>query len=783
MKNRESFQRPNRTENKVPNTETLEEKKKRINPEKLNTVRVLLTQPISSIDINEHTDIKKIAFIRSVWSEKNSKSNNSGQLMPVGGMIQDKDYKYSETEEELITATATRELLEETHLRSFGIKIIPVKQSYQFILWKKEVERHTAFASARLFSNRFDKPYPINENEDKIAGFLYLDYHQLKSLLKNNNIPILDKQKTILDSLDSILKNRENKGTKANTVEIKSVKYNIMSDMGLQEYNKKVTVIKTLLRFGKIKIPKEAIIRNNIEKWSENKSSNFNKLKKIESLWSDIIIKNELDWKDVKEALMIDNYEEYLNYLESEKEKRSPKQEKKNYLLPTIYLLYPLFFGSDPKISKVVKRNIINRKKNGFVTDNFSYIYEISSVLYFLNSYWQGKNNNKTKSNIKKKHQINPGASLRYIKQISGIEIKQEMEEEEIINMVVNKYFGNIKNEKLIEIMNEIDNWIIDIQLTLDKKIREGEVDINNDKVENMDIKELLRLSFGNKDIRNNIINTEKENNIVAFEAQRKLILMLIFIEAYKYRDQKLKLGVEKIEGIENKLLNLKENIDKNYNFTITDTEYKGILIRNIKELYSFGRKVIERDVLDFELEGKDIFRQSLVFENDGFVNENGELDLKITNEYPIPEERFTTKDENINMPDCIYKYIKSLDEEARAGDKILKIKEWKPYTGKMKSNSAGGGGDIRLWKFYIELSWNDNYGTERTEMKEVQCFLPNNIKGKIENGEYDNNHKKNDDKKYSMNRLLMTNSIKSIIELLWPSAIYGDKIKELFTK
>ena len=134
------------------------------------------------------------------------------------------------------------------------------------------------------------------------------------------------------------------------------------------------------------------------------------------------------------------------------------------------------------------------------------------------------------------------------------------------------------------------------------------------------------------------------------------------------------------------------------------------------------------------------------------------------------------------NAPLIVHEYIAQLHTNAELRGQKIKIKQFKelPKEGEnMKSSGNGGGGKIRVCKFYIEHTDENN----EVRVQEMQMFLPKQTTdGSWVSGEEDYEYKKKDDKGYAMKRLFTHGSTYSLIELFFPYYIYGDRMKALFS-
>jgi hypothetical protein len=269
------------------------------------------------------------------------------------------------------------------------------------------------------------------------------------------------------------------------------------------------------------------------------------------------------------------------------------------------------------------------------------------------------------------------------------------------------------------------------------------------------------------------------------FEAQRKLILMLMMYDANKYINKKIKVGKKGIDTVSNAIYG-QQSIAGKRNLILDGENYGVEVDGGVKTEEALLRKIIVRNVWDLNGDFyNDIFRESIIFtkkENSSWQ----EKDLEEV-EFAIPEGCILRDDkgkvlQTIKAPACVGQYILQLFKNAKSllkDNECIEISSWKNCLNGMQSNGAGGGGDIRMCKFYVNYYKKDKDGNileDSKVAKEIQMFVPNKDKeNQIVGGEYDYKNKKEDDESYAIRRLLESGDWKSFLALLYPRKFYPD--------
>ena len=703
-------------------------------------VRVIAFQSISGDNLEGTQDLQNISFTRSVWVKKSEISNNPNQIMPIGGNV-DKG-------ENLETASQ-RELREETHLVPRFGKVAPLKseQKYTFFNKGKAVSRISKFTEAYLLPNRYDKPYSLHNKEDKIGAFEFLTTEELKKLFTLGKITTKNGGASLLDSLLDSEEDRLKVETVADTKEIQTVKSEILERAKLFEAKKKLEVLRNLILHKNNLNEKKKVDLKEIQALSENPNSEI-----VQAFWSEIITKYGFNLYDIRYALRASNYEEYIQDLNGK------FQEDKQVLVPTINLIFPLLFGAnfDIKYLPLLKQN-----------PQMAKLYKMSRVLYLFNL-----------ANSGDARATNILSNRVFGKDNVPVNRKTLLEFFQKSNLLSKDF--QFEFEDLAE---NIDQWFRQMQEEAGIPFDKFQLDQKNE-VQSRNLNELLELAFGNGDKQ------------IVFEAQRKLILIYMLHEVKTFGLQVSQRGIGNLDKLESNLEtpNVISGNTSIRKILLQNKVYDVVIERRKKTDLSLLRKVIVRDSFDLTDTApyRDIFAESIIFKKaDVFLNEEGRFELEMITDR-LPSEKISdAKGKQIkslskfSMPKCVFDYIQTLSNKATQNGEQVEISEWKGLPDEDKgfrSNSAGGGGKLRLCKFYINHISKDGVKSTR----EVQIFLPREItkengSKEIVSGEYDYDFKKTDDDRYSHARLLSSGIHRSVVELLFPVSVYGEGVKSMF--
>lgn len=705
-------------------------------------VRVFLLQPIAPETIASDSDLENCNLNRLILIQKNDQSNNPNQIMPIGGNV--------ELGEDSMQA-ARREVLEETHL-IIDLEQLQTTQTYEFIHHGIKAGRKSVFFLGKLFAPKYDAPYPLDNKVDKISGFAYLNLQDLQHLFSEGTFG----SGNILDSLNKDETEREKVQTVANTNEIIQLQNELITESKYAEIKSKVHIFETVLRIGFGAVDEN--LRNEItllikgfEQLSAKKDDTSVEMlfEKVQTFWKQNIVTISGGYKNIQSALRFLSVENVLSDLGIDPTKKI--QNGKGF--PTAHIMFSVMFGFDfdKKLIPLLEGN-----------SHIDTLYKMSKVLYLYNEYLYGENENRR------------GASSRLLKRILKINKTGGFNEEDIFTFFKQEMYINTETQESFRFLgDEIDAFFSDLQNQT--KVPPSLAYLaHKNEVQDKSFERIIKLAFSDAESI-----TDKQ---IKFEAQRKLLLAHMLIEVKKYYEDIKKKGIEPLDDLEAEL-EIKDNSlqplqKKNRTIMLQDKSFKVIIERNPKEMRSLLRKVLVRDEWNFTEKGpyNDIYRETYVFDVD--ANEDMVEEKRITPCIMTDGKGGTI--ETYKAPLVVHNFISELVKKAETKGDNLEVHLFKglPKNGEgMVSSGVGGGGKIRLCKFYIKH--RDDENIER--MREVQIFLPKEEGGAWVSGEKDYNHKKEDDERYTLQRLFTHGNAYSLIELLFPYHIYGDRMKVMF--
>jgi len=705
-------------------------------------VRVFLLQPIAPESITSDSDLEDVNLNRLILIQKNSQSNNPNQIMPIGGNI--------ETGEDPIQA-AQREVLEETHL-IIDLEQLETTQTYEFMHYGAKSGRKSTFFLGKLFAPKYDAPYPLDNKVDKIGSFANLDLQDLQHLFSEGTFG----SGSILDSLNRNEITRNKVETFASTSEIIQLQNELLVESKYAEIKSKVHIFETVLRIGFGTVDenlrnKIAVLSLESERLSSGKTNESVEIlfEKVQAFWKQNIVTISGGYKNVQSTLRFASVEDVLSDLGIDPNKET--QDGKGF--PTAHMMFPVMFGFDfdKKLIPLLEGN-----------PHIDTLYKMSKVLYLYNEYLYAENQNRRR------------ASGRLLKRVLKIEKNTDFNEEDIITFFKQEMYINSETQESFRFLgDEIDAFFSDLQNQT--KVPPSLAYLaHKNEVQDKSFERIVKLAFS---------NTESiADKQIKFEAQRKLLLVHMLFEVKKYYEDIKRKGIEPLDDLEaeleikdNSLLPLQKT---NRTIVLQGKPFKVIIERNPKEMRSLLRKVLVRDEWNFTEKGpyNDIYRETYVFD----------VDAK---EDMVEEKRVTPclmtdgKGKSIETYKAhlvVHNLITELVKKAKIKGDNVEVNLFKglPQNGEgITSSGVGGGGQIRLCKFYIKHK--DRESVDR--MREVQIFLPKEEAGVWVSGEEDYENKKEDDERYSLQRLFTHGNAYSLIELLFPYHIYGDRMKVMF--
>ncbi|MFA7245307.1 MAG: NUDIX domain-containing protein [Candidatus Magasanikbacteria bacterium] len=710
-------------------------------------------------------DFTRLLFNTIVWAEKDSISvQNSGQVMPVGGKVDETDKTYH--------AAAMREVLEETHLRVLGLQEFDHNIDYTLDTKNGNVDIKQKLFFAKILPT--NTAFPIDPEEDKIKKFHNLDLSMMASLYADKGEFSDGKKVELLGNLrlsekedEKVLRDGENKRKAVD------VFFELADKSQSAELEKRQSIIKLLYEYLSQIKPCGKEIDSAFDKFLQA-SNFFNHQIEFQNICT--LMKSHYGdddfWSAFKTAIEVSNLEEELV---------GPAKQESNIesALHTIYALletqgdYDVFFD-------IAKKN-----------------HKVAHFLDKLQKFIEALTDDKDKGNGPAYQKKDLRKKLGALKDLP----------DELLASIFCESFG-INEENVNTRLQNINVFLRNlVQKAISPRINGNDNNHYGNSVETTDevsdasLGQLIRRAFpfGDNSWKDNFDSTEEmklEKKRQVFEARRQLSLLDLYTATDEYYDR----VVERVtKGPINKLWNdfmsppqqfiwTKDVVDENKNlqdvkiYTIEDEESSKIGMRrlkapNLKDKYliqtmgrtkdrdSLYRKMIERGY-DDPRRVIDIFGRALVIASNpsdpksfSYIRNIGTRNLRIDGRL----KAYTDMDPVLDIIEHM---------SGQPGVQIISYTPTPMKGEKFSSKGAAGGGDIRLAKFYIKHT--DDNGEVRYE--EVQVYTPSADKTAF----FWKKQKEEDDKRYYFDRLMASKGFQSVLELLFPTAIYGNVMHNL---
>lgn len=721
-------------------------------PEYKKVVRVFLLQTNNGSLLQSNEDLKQFSAIDVIMSKKNDQAKNPSQIMPPGGNV-NKSIKNGITEDEDLYDAARREILEETHILMSDLKKLDAVQEYSFTNKDGIQHREATFFVGQLYGMRYDTPWPLDNEEDKIESFPQIPSVEVEKLFQKgeyNNSPLLD-------SLHTNEQYRESMGTYTNTRDVFRVQEELTTLVQKEEIKQKVKILNII--FAKKETHSDVYqkwknIRTAVDtQTAENQRELYNQ---IEVFWQLHIIEIAEDYTEVQKAIAVADLEYVIRDLVSnQQEGRKPFTG-----LPTIHMMFSTLFGFD------------FTKDHMHLTQEHPHLKKLMSMARGL---WLYSQTLVSVGSDRKE------ASKRLLKKIIGKHegdvTKQDM------FAYLQREFGfaiDYNRESFAMLGEEVDMLFTELQVQSLVDPNKANLQQRNE-VQGKNFDRLTELACSNSE--------SYAGYQIKFEAQRKLLLVYLFTDIRAFHESVRLKGTQPLDDLESELeVKAGRPLQSAVRIlSIKGKEYNVVIERNRKTIGSLLRKVLVRDIWDMDgnkngyqyaqTEYNDIYRESYTFD------EGAMIDTEVA-VYETPCVMTDGKKKLITAykaPRVVHNFIQELVQKANQKTENISIdafKELPEEGGTIESNGPGGGGSIRMCKFYVKHTDKDLI----VRMREVQIFLPNKKEdGTVISGMVDFKNKKEDDDAYSMKRLFTQGHTYSLIELLFPHHIYGDQMKALF--
>jgi 8-oxo-dGTP pyrophosphatase MutT (NUDIX family) len=710
-------------------------------------------------ELSEVTDFQNLFLTKVVFAEKSAKSEkNAGQLIPVGGKVDAKD----KTPERAIL----REMLEETHLRPTKLKACAQDLDYTLKTPEKDILIAQKFFIVDILPS--DYAYPIDPEEDKIRQFHGLDLAQLGELFGRGEIENDGSLVTLLGNLRLPIDEVEQDSSVVLAEEKKDIPFEIFTELSEElwkkEWRKREHVLSIL--FSTLEVEEEQVIE-----WM-SQFKNAKTFFDFQILWRECLLSLEEkpDFeKHFLAAVDLSNFSE-------ETEKNLPAESQVESIIRFMYTLLNTRFDFDDYFEIAEQ----NPKLSDFV----------SKIRKFIDSVSSEKNGRgKLSHSLAEKVKLIPNIEEELLSHVfcEVFHLSEDVVSQRLDR--INKFINNIVDVGINPRVGAVYQRDLVSQITDISGAQLGRLLSYAFSLENP--------SWGDEAGSGKDALLMKKR--IVFEARRKLTLLFLFSEVDQSYAEVIKKGNEPIEKlvqgfltlpqvrgeivslgnergeIENILVNPKEkSFRESAVIKKQETRFRrfkpgtrGIpfLVGNevrTKQMDSVYRKVIVRGINDPK-DIKDIYGRAFTIAPD----QENPLSKKYVSQREIRSLMIDGKLQNVNDFAPILDILEYYQNQPNV--RVFQYKAT-PELGENTKSSGVGGGEIRAAKFYIEHT--DEKGITRFE--EIQIFSSS------EDGKsalYWQSKKKEDDERYFLDRMLDTKGLRSFLELMFPTAIYGEPI------
>jgi len=749
-------------------------------------VRVCVMSSFSATDVFRLMIQKKIeprdfSFTNVLFVEKDGRSENAGQAVPIGGSV---------GEDEDALKAVGRHLLEKTHIRPINVRLLG---DMPYTLHRKK-EKRDKLVRARYFSANVlpsDIPIPLHPEDDKIMGFHRLDIQDVGTLLGEGEIRTRShpSRGRILPLLDS-LRMDESVDHATSAVDYapkdaENIQFEIVKDIRAHEAKKKIDVIMKLLIVSPLPDETKKLFQQRIED-ARIKGD----VSEIQELYVNVV-----DAVSESNFLSVPFHELFLEAvdLSNFQEEVDDESAGSSRIEATVRFMLTLL---ETKFSSNAYLDIA--EKNEKLKD---LVQKIKHFLRIISSDAKGGRGGEQHSMERQ------SASMAEFGGDEGDALLADAFEEsfDIDERWANRVFTSTNTM--------IDDLSRKNIITITDGAYAANVVEQYNEVRDASLPYLLRLAFPRKKKSENhhFVKEGQHRERAVFEARRKLALLVTLSEGRRFYEETIENGVAPIQSdVWNAIVKptppdvqMGSRFDDRGELIDVDVVNEGdakehahvwrtrlrqvvrddgsvapYLVEEItdqKRLEAVFRKMLIRG-FDDPHEIKDVFRRQFIFQpGDGNGSAHGAERI-----FPKKEATIELCTESADGVRCEQRLIEDMApvvdmllsiqakaERLKTQGVSIHIVDFKPTDGGMKSNSPGGGGDIRLAKWYVRHK--DKKGVVRYQ--EVQAFTPSDD-GK--SGFYWAQKKKSDDERYALDRLIFTKGLRSFIELMWPAKLYA---------
>lgn len=772
------------------------EKKLEIEKEKKpeQVFHLFLLQSRDYRDINDEEDIRNMNFTNMLFVEK-SGIVNPNQLMPVRG---------SKRGQERFSEAIARESVQATHVRPVSHSLVllneednPYKYSFYHQGKGMEVHNEALFLTGKILPEPYDQPYALEEEGPEkeslnIKSYVRLSPKEVHELLEEGSVVTKDGQRhAVLDSLSPDPAAREKNKTQIDEKQRDEMAKEIERSLSFIEAAKKLDILRQIsLRIFNDLEGKPIDLSDSPLKKDDSRKKIQELGKRYDNIaFSDkeavepFITEVNLCWASqsaylnmdlIRQALYYSNLEAMVRkaagvHYDTKKGRKISKFDiETGQGVPTLSLIFPLLLREEPN-SLLLKKEL--NMSELFILGKNPQLLKLLKILRTLRKAEQ--------EGVTDFQQI--AAALEGEKLIDTRFIKDFPEMSEAID----EFF-----ERLYKVTG-----VYNADPCEQIKQHPAKKD-SAEKEQELDLQTLLSYAGGSADYyQSHYIKPEKKR-IVRWEAQRKLILMLLLADANQAYVTRTDRGLGAIERLENDFIKEKKDHTYTLEFNPIDNEgnrserYENVRIESRgepKNLLDVLKKTIIRDSSAGTAIGYpyDIYARSYIF--DDISEEDSALQTFSIPVNPETNDVFGVQIngkfvDSIQAPRPVAEMIASLLRKGQDNIEIYAYKQALQPGQRFNSDSPGGAGMVRFTKFLIcHIDKTQEPPIERFE--EVQVYTPlYGADGKmIRNASDEYKNKKEDDKRYQIQRLFTTKGLRSFIELLFPAEIYGDQIRKMY--
>lgn len=715
--------------------------------EPVDVARLFLFQSRRAEDIRDDEDIETMHFTEMLLIQKGG-DVNPGQVMPIGGKID---------EGENPLQAAMREAVEEAHLRPAERSVRPVGiQEYSFEHSRKgELHRRAHYFKGKLGPQDWDVPYPLHPTEDKIARFVRFSPVEAEQLLVTHGTLERDGEAFVMqDALNPNERLRIAKGTGTSDYEREMITDNITLHHALTDARKKMMIVLELLM---------DVHRDDLSEQGRAFLASVDTIEEVDLVYDryrDIVGFEGMTWDEAEMVLPVAD--------------EIWKRYAMNFTVNDIRLA---FIRSDHGAKFSAS---FTYKRNEF--DTFDIAYDESTgegvptaALIFpllLNDHVRPDQ----KPDYRRIKNLQRNPTMRQLIRMTArmkklLRENPNIDDATVIAEMHAAGYIEMPRKTYDDMSLEIDIYFEELRNAAGLTDEEAPID-QLDEIKLASLTDLFRFASSSPEhiiASQPRVNTLEEAKVFAWEAQRKLVLLILLNDAVNAAEELKERTTGPIDIAQTRAL-----IDLDSPLRL----YAGTYVHKkrpdgTKELMSLLRKMIVRDkAVRMDPNPSEVVQDYFA---ESYVFDDIPAETVVSHDFAVPpicQDRITdTKGnvlETVHAPKVMMDLMVSLLQQD-PGIRIVNFKPFPPSGKPIDSKGGGGGGKVRFGKFYIEHT--EEAGMKR--YKEIQVFIPDPVAGLTGAQEFE--RKKQDDREYGVRRLFKDKGIRSFMEKMFPAIIYDD--------